>query len=230
MEGNFAIMYGEKYGIEMPNKEYKLTVDCFPGIITKLSANIRKAYEIAGINMDIVEKAVKEGKESLLKEAVDKKELLIMAKSAYVYSSLKDITAGGKECSGKAFESKGLGVMLRYDSWIFIKKLSPLAEKHEVSGLFSSTYEKLCEKYYVFKTGKEGKKSRKLGKLKEVVEALRKAYDNDGFLGYVEEALSYKSFRPYPYIDGLVKAYPDLKPKKPRGRLPGAGKGGKKNG
>ncbi len=223
---DFAILYGKLYGVEMPNREYKWTKPEHIAYVAKLCLEKAKAaYELVGIDLKAVEKS--KGKNDALKKAAVKEELLPMAKSAYVFLKLKKAgffsIKNAEEPSSQPFETenkggKGMGYMLKYKKFIAIKKLTEKAKKYEGGALLATCIERLIEKYMFYKEGmQKGQKALK-GKLDDIVKEL----EVKPFEALAKKALAYKSFRPYPYLEGLIKAYPDLKPKKPRGRLPKA--------
>ncbi len=172
------------------------------------------AYELAGVDIERV-KAYLEGKANIDEAA--KKELLPFAKSAALFLLIKDklLSIPAEEPPAEPFSGKGIGYAFAYDEFVAIRKLSPQAKPYEVAGLLSACIERLLERWYsLAHPVPKAKLSARSAPL-----ALAKEFEGSAE-EIVEKALAYKSFRPYPYLEGLVKAYPDLKPKKPRGRLP----------
>jgi hypothetical protein len=213
---NFAILYGELYGVTFPDKKYLWSSRKHIAYILKSCLeHAEKAYELAGVSLNHVKKAIRgEGK---IEEASNK-ELLAFAKSAYLFLSLKDklLSIEGEEPPSSPFKGKGLGYAFRFNEFVAIRKLSEKAEKYEVAGLLSACIERLFQKWYELEYGEVNGKS----SAKASPSNLLKEFEGLSAEEIVGKALTYKSFRPYPYLEGLVKAYPDLKPKKPRGRLP----------
>ncbi len=119
-----------------------------------------------------------------------------------------------------------------YRNWMAIKKLSVGdAEDWEVSGILSKIHDTIIAKAFQFTGAKADEalvkkfckgKRKSLGNLvsalKELSENLKGSeLDNAYLVKKVFEGLSYL---PCPGVGMLVKAHPELKPKKPRGRMP----------
>jgi len=210
-EGFF--LYGKYKTLQLPNKKY--SKECFPYVASLLFSFSDYAYSFSGIEMKKVFDAVKQKKPSLL----EKGKLSIFAKSAYVYYRLKEenikLLDEEKECNKKEdFNGNGIGVIAIYGDWIMIKKLSQEAKEYEVSALLSSSIEKFIEKYYFYKYNRIAQNNEKLVNLENIVNKIKNANDIKERLRI---SLSLKNFRPFPFLAGLIKAYPDLKIKKPRG-------------
>ena len=220
---DFAVLYG-KYGeVEFPNKKFELTEGCFASVVARVSEEAEASYGLAGLDVEKIG-SMEKYRQSELKDACSKPELLPFAKSAYVFFKLKQrgvtpIPKADGECKSEKFEGSGIGLMVKFKDWIFIKKLGKGAEGYEVAGLLATANERFLEKMFKYLLGREVTESRKATNLDKVVDELAEAYESSYFK-YLEMALSYKGFRPYPFLKALVKAYPELKPKKPRGRLP----------
>ncbi len=214
---DFAILYGELHGVAFPNKKYFWNKrEHIAYMLKGCLEHAEKAYELAGVSLGKVKDAI-EGK-AKIDASIDKKELLPFAKSAYLFLSLKSILSSltVEVPKSEEFKGNGLGYAFRYGDFVAIRKLSSKAEPYEVAGLLSACIEKLFEKWYVLANGEVTPKLSS----KSAPSKLLEGFEGKDVEDVVKEALAYKAFRPYPYLDGLVKAYPDLKPKKPRGRLP----------
>lgn len=119
-----------------------------------------------------------------------------------------------------------------YGKWMAIKKLTvEKAEDWEVSGILSKIHDTMISKIFDF-AGAEADddlakklckgKRKSLGTLKKVLEELSKNLSgnklNDAYL--IKKVFDNLGCTPYPGAGMLVKAHPELKPKKPRGRAP----------
>ena len=120
----------------------------------------------------------------------------------------------------------------RYKGWMAIKKLSVGdAENWEVSGILSKIHDTMINKIFHFAGAKVDEslvtkickgKRKSLGNLVEALKELSKNLSgnelDDSYL--VKKVFEGLNYLPCPGVEMLVKAHPELKPKKPRGRMP----------
>lgn len=120
----------------------------------------------------------------------------------------------------------------KFKKWMAIKKLSlGDAEDWEVSGILSKIHDTLIAKEFQFTGAKVDEslvqkickgKRKSLGNLvsalKELSENLKGSELDNAYL--VKKVFEGCNYLPCPGAEMLVKAHPELKPKKPRGRMP----------
>ena len=205
----FFIFYGKYKNLLMPNKKFEK--ECFNYITSFIYSLADYAYYFSGINMEKVKEAVEKRNQSLLEKGL----LSSFAKSAYLYYRLNEegfsLLPKTEECKkSQDFTGKGIGIIVVYKEWIFIKKLSEKAKPYEVSAMISSAIEKFIEKYYNYQYGGLNKNYRKISKLEDFIEMLKNAKNEKE---KIEIAFS-STIKPFPFFDGLLKAYPDLKIRK----------------
>ncbi len=237
MEGEDEIIFSADYKGMKAGERYDLSKageSDVAALLVKISDYIEPfAFEFLGIKYGEMEKEVEGGIEraggpsAFLKSnkkrfeeivGAYKKELRPLAESAFLNILLKK--------SGKTFkprlttrlaperidEEEGVVFIAKYRDWIAIKKTSPKKE-HEVGALLGSIDNTLIRKSWDFagERLKEGKKRKSYSALVEAVEKEGK--------GLLEELVAV-GYPPYPDLNAIIKAYPDVKIPKPRGRLP----------
>jgi len=205
----FFAFYGKYENLLLPNK--KFGKDCFNYVVSFVYSLSDYAYLFSGIDMNKVTEAVEKRKPSLL----EKGNLSIFAKSAYLYYRLKNenvsLISTFEECKNyENFEGKGIGIVVVYKDWIFIKKLSEKAKPYEVSAMLSAAVERFLEKYYIYQYGTLKKDYKKVSNLEDFITMLKNA---ESLKERLEIAFSSK-IKPFPFFEGLLKAYPELKIRK----------------
>lgn len=214
----FFTIYGNYNSIFMPNKKYDR--ECFENVVYTLYNYSENAYELSGIDMQALKNAVKQREQKLIKQD----NLISFSKSAYLYYRLKEenisiIDKKNNPCNAIELnkqEFEGIGIIAVYNDWVMIKKLSSNAMPYEVSAMLSYAIERFIEKYYLIKYGPLKKDYNAVKNLEQALEQLKQCKTEKD---RIEKAFSFKGFRPFPFLDGLIKAYPDLKVKKPKGRI-----------
>ncbi len=118
-------------------------------------------------------------------------------------------------------KKQGIGIMLRFEDWVVIKKLSyEDVEDYMIAGITAGIASSVAGKFYsLLGFDIPSKKSKSLKNLILSLQSIEKEK------GIKQNYGIYKSFiengySPYATLEMLSKAYPSLKPKKPRGRLP----------
>ncbi len=231
--------YGE-YGIlKAFNKEFR---DINKRDAIAVLSNVLKAcedagYVYSGIDTGVINSAVRDvvndkgphgfikalkliKMNKLINEAIPKKELRPVAKS-YIFNRLLFYT-GVKyypdldlPSDGNYFKKDGeLGFVVSLNDWTMIKRTKLAgAKEYEISAFASRVFSTTIDHLYQF-MGKDVNFERVKGlKLENEIFNVKEPYD------------AYSIFKrygvlPYPHIEMLIKAYPDLKIRKGRGRLP----------
>lgn len=138
------------------------------------------------------------------------------------FPSKKELEALGiKEHFESIEEKKGIGMMINFNGWTIVKKLSyEDAEDFMISGTIASIHDSIINKFWKFLGYQEVKKKSKSVQnfVKSVAEAESKKGIERNYSIY--KAFIENGYFPYATLEMLAKAYPQLKPKKPRGKLP----------
>jgi hypothetical protein len=219
MEEFFAL-YGSYENLNMPNKKY--SKECFETVLKEILNYCEHAYAFAGIEIEKIKNAAKTRNEKL----INKGPLSLISKSAYAYYRIKEeginIYNGNPKINGcniSKFENPGIGIIAVYKGWVMIKKLSLQAKREEVSAMLSASIEKFIEKYYINNYGELPKQSLSVKNAESAVKILIEQYKNNGQEAFLKTCFMFKNFRPFPFIEGIIKAYPELKIKKPKGKV-----------
>ena len=183
---------------------------------------------------------------SMLKEAVGDKAKLVPAAEAYFFHrvfskhSLPVLVEPEMLDSSAPMEKTHpkdrIALLAKYKSWVAIKKMSidSSVQGYEVSGILCAINETLVRKAFDFaqidqvaleteakKLTKGKRKSYSaVGELLSILPDKRWNILENTFLLF--SALSSIKVRPYAHREMLSKQYPDIKPPKPRGRMPKA--------
>jgi len=111
-----------------------------------------------------------------------------------------------------------------YKNWMVVKKLSvDKAEDWEMSGIFSSINFTCVNASFKFMGVREPDMKKRKHKWDTVIDVLNeseKIKDRSERVLFISRNLENANYSPYLQPRILVKAYPDIKPPKPRGRLP----------
>jgi len=111
----------------------------------------------------------------------------------------------------------------KYKEWVAIKKLTvPGSEEYEIGGILSSICATVVPKTFQFAKINANIKTSKGKSIKNLFEMLKNAESKDEkqTAANVNAVFHAYGITPYPTIQMLEKAYPDLKVKKPKGRMP----------
>ena len=170
------------------------------------------------IKLSDVAKPYREKKLSSVAESYALRVAMEMHGERYFPTS-KEMEEEGISLEGEKWEDKeGIGFVIRFKGWVVIKKLSYAdVEDYMVAGRAAGIQDSITEKFWGF-LGYSADKGRK--SIKRLVEALSSLKGE----GIERRFNTYKAFvesgyYPYATLEMLAKAYPDLKPKKPRGRV-----------
>ncbi|MGB9719438.1 MAG: DUF2666 family protein [Candidatus Anstonellales archaeon] len=208
-----------------------------------------KAYSHCGIKKEVVDGAIKNACGSGVHELIcflenfkagdffekacgEKKELRPAAESYFFNRILKAfnvpyrLTAKMLEknkIDAKAKEPDDQIVFIgKYKEWVAIKKLTvPGSEEYEISGILASICTTIVPKTFQFarianiKTSKGKSMKNLIGMLKGA-----ESEDEKQTAANVHAIFEAYGLMPYPTLQMLEKAYPDLKVKKPKGRMP----------
>lgn len=179
-----------------------------------------------------------------LKDACGEKEKLVPAAEAYFFHRLLGKHSlpcvaepgmfGGRLIMEKTHPKGRIALMAKYKSWVAIKKMSvgPGVRDYEVSGILCAINETLVRKAFEFAridTAALDTHAKKLaaGRRKspsvvgEVLESLPEKGKTRVENAYLVFALLGEfGLKPYASREMLSKQYPDVKPPKPRGRMP----------
>jgi hypothetical protein len=111
----------------------------------------------------------------------------------------------------------------KYKEWVAIKKLTvPGSEEYEVGGILSNICTTIVPKAFQFAKISANIKTKKGKNMKNLIEMLKSAEEEDEKQTAVNVHAAFEAYglMPYPTLQMLEKAYPDLKVKKTKGRLP----------
>ncbi len=190
----------------------------------------KKIVEIAakaGKDLPSIAKFIRENPVRKLLEGTVKNEKLITAAESYFFnralanagiSILPNVSTGIKP-EKESVEGQIVFVG-KYGKWVAIKKLALQgAQDWEVSGLLSGIIQSALNKAFEF-TGQSadvtlGKKRKSFGGAADLLDELA---GKDNYT--VVKALENLGYAPYANPGMLTAAYPDIKPPKPRGRMP----------
>ncbi len=209
-----------------------------------------KAYMHCGMNTEVVDGAIRGAGGKGIKEMVvflekfkpsemlekacgEKKELRPAAES-YFFSKILRIFGvpyrlTAKMLSDFEIEQKEkepddqIVFIGKYKEWVAIKKLTvPGSEEYEIGGILSSICTTVVPKTFQFAKINANIKTSKGKSIKNLVEMLKNAESDDEkqTAANVHAVFDAYGITPYPTIQMLEKAYPDLKAKKPKGRMP----------
>ncbi len=137
------------------------------------------------------------------------------------FPSLKEVEKLNPAFIKKDFpEKKGIGVMVKLNDLVIIKKMSyEDAKDYMVAGIVSSISDSFSKKIYPLLGKEEVKKKKK--SLKNLAESFKEIKGEGIERNYnIYKAIIESGFTTHATIEQLSKKYKDLKPKKPKGRLP----------
>lgn len=212
-----------------------------------ISNNIEQAgYRFSGISYDKIDKLAKKlnmpsevaqylsesGTKNALDDCVKDKKLLPAAESCFLNLLLSRAGINIKpniplSLKGESYEEKGRIIFVaKYREWIVIKKLSldNIDADWEISGIIASANMSALNKAFQLASDdyegklKEAKKiaGGKRKSLKAAGEIITAVANDPIILTKALEELGYYTYLT-PFV--LMEAYPDLKPKKPKGRF-----------
>lgn len=225
----------------------KATPEQVASALIYISDKIERAgYNFCGIDRQAIEKTIKkfgsvdelcdylkrEDFKKALSAAVKDKKLMPAAESYFLNRILSENNIRTKPnislaLKAETYKEEGRVVFVgKYKDWVAIKKLSLADVEHdwEVAGIIASVNMTAVKKAFQFlnadleKTEAEAKKiAAKRKSFSAAAEIIKQASSNPVLLTLALEELGY-----YTYLSlfVLVDAYPDLKPQKPRGRMP----------
>lgn len=114
--------------------------------------------------------------------------------------------------------------ILHYNKMIAVKKLTvPKAERWEISAILASINFTAVNNTFKLLSKREPKVKKYRHSLTYVAEVIKESFniqDNVEKALFISRSLEQMNYSPYLQPMVLVKAYPDVKPPKPRGRLP----------
>mgnify|MGYP005833034653 CR=1 FL=1 len=111
----------------------------------------------------------------------------------------------------------------KYKEWVAIKKLTvPGSEEYEIGGIIANICTTIVPKTFQFAKISANMKTTKGKSMKNLVEMLKcvESGEEKQTAANVYAVFEAYGLMPYPTLQMLEKAYPDLKIKKPKGRMP----------